>query len=74
MIDWIKTKTSIKIMMKEKGYSTKTIANELCVSESTIKNYIYAETKIPLEVLCQLKVLFGIEKIEDLLVIKNQVA
>lgn len=71
MIDWEMTKVKIKRMIREMGYSIKTIANELCVSESTIKNYVYAETKILIDTLCQLKILFGVEKIEDLLVIKD---
>lgn len=71
MIDWEMKKVKIKRMIREMGYSIKTIANELCVSESTIKNYVYAETKIPIDTLCQLKILFGVEKIEDLLVIKD---
>ena len=71
MIDWEMKKVKIKRMIREMGYSIKTIANELCVSESTIKNYVYAETKIPIDMLCQLKILFGVEKIEDLLVIKD---
>lgn len=58
---------------KHKKYTIKEIANEFYISESTMKNYIYAETKIPIEMLCNMTKIFEFEKIEDLLVFEHVV-
>lgn len=68
LINWEETGIKIKNIMRENGYSMKKMENELQVSESTVKNYIYAGTKIPADVLYHMTKLFKVEKIEDLLV------
>ena len=49
------------------------MSNELYISESTMKNYIYARTKIPIEILYSMIEIFEFEKIEDLLVFEHVV-
>lgn len=66
-VDWEKTKINIKGKMKHRGYSLKKMADELYISESTLKNYLYGDTKIPIEMLCDMVNMFNVEKIEDLL-------
>lgn len=67
-INWKQTGTKIKNIMRKKKYKIKNMASMLGISESTMKNYIYAETKIPIEILYNMTKIFEIEKIEDLLV------
>lgn len=67
-VNWKRTGMRIRNIMKQKEYSIKKMANELYISESTMKNYIYAETKIPIETLYNMVRIFEVEKIEDLLV------
>lgn len=50
-INWKQTGKKIKKLMKKQEYSIGKISQELFISESTMKNYIYAETKIPIETL-----------------------
>lgn len=66
-IDWEKTKINIKEKMKHSGYSLKKMADGLYISESILKNYLYGDTKIPIETLCNMVNMFDMEKIEDLL-------
>lgn len=67
-IDWKETGKNIKLLMVEQGYSLTQITGELYISESTMKKYTYGLTKIPVETLCCMTRLLGVEKIEDLLV------
>lgn len=69
-INWQETGKKVKGIMRQKGYSLKKMADELYISESTMKNYIYAGTKIPLEILYRMQVLLEVEKIENLLVME----
>ena len=66
-VDWEKTKINVKEKMKQSGYSLKKMANELYISESTLKNYLYGDTKIPIETLYNMVYMFNGERIEDLL-------
>ena len=72
-VDWKQTGMNIRNIMKPKKYTIKGMANELYISESTMKNYIYAETKIPIETLYNMTKIFEFEKIEDLLVFEHVV-
>lgn len=72
-VDWKQTGMNIRNIMKQKKYTIKGMANELYISESTMKNYIYAETKIPIETLYNMTKIFEFEKIEDLLVFEHVV-
>lgn len=67
IVNWEKTKINVKEKMKQRGYSLKKTADELYISESTLKNYLYGGTKIPIETLCNMVNMFEMEKIEDLL-------
>lgn len=66
-IDWEKTKSKIRQMMKERNYTLETLAKEVYRSESSVKNYIYGKTGIPMEVLLAMVDIFGKDKIEDIL-------
>ena len=70
-VNWKQTGKKIRNIMKQKKYSINKMANELHISESTMKNYIYAETKIPIEMLYNMTEIFEVEKIEDLLVFES---
>lgn len=70
-INWKKTGMNIKVLMSKNGYTPRTIAPILNVSESTIKNYIYAGTKVPLEILFQMADIFNLNGIDDILVLEN---
>lgn len=70
-VDWKQTGKKIRNIMKQKKYSIKKMANELYISESTMKNYIYAETKVPIDTLYNMTKIFKVEKIEDLLVFEQ---
>lgn len=72
-INWKKTGARIKRLMKKQDYSIGDISQELFISESTMKNYLYALTTIPIDKLCCMKEIFGLEKIEDLLVFEHEI-
>lgn len=71
-IDWKRTGSQIKLIMNENGYIIKSLARELRVSESTLKNYLYSGTRIPADVLMQLVAIFHLDKIDDLLVLEAE--
>lgn len=71
-IDWDKTGMNIKGLMNKNGYTPRTISPILNVCESTIKKYIYSETKVPLEILIQMVDIFRLNGIEDILVFESK--
>lgn len=70
-VDWRKTGMKIRMLMNENGYTISSLASELFKSESSIKNYIYAKTNIPLDILLNMVTIFHLDKIEDILVLSN---
>lgn len=62
-VNWKKTGMNIKRLMKKNGYTTKTLAPLINLSESGLKNYIYSGVRIPVENLLCLVRVFGIEDI-----------
>ena len=53
--------------MREKNYTLKQLAAELYMSESSVKNYIYGKTRIPIGILLTMVDIFEKDKIEDIL-------
>lgn len=66
-INWEKTGRKIKKLMQGSGYTVEMLAEKLHLCESTVKNYIYATTKTPIEVLYKMVDIFQVERIEDII-------
>lgn len=66
-IDWEKIKSKIRREMRERNYTLKQLAEELYMSESSVKKYIYGKTRIPIGILLTMVDIFEKDKIEDIL-------
>lgn len=66
-INWQKTGKRLKHLINEKGYTIRTFAAMLNMSESTVKNYIYAGTQISVDTLYQMVDILDLKDLSDIL-------
>lgn len=67
------TGRKIKELMISNGFSNERLAKTLNLSESAVKNYLYGRTLPPTETLLIMVKLFGLNQIEDILVMESEI-
>ena len=71
-IDRSETGKQIRHYMRTKGYTAHALASVLQLSDGALKNYLYGRNLPPLDVLLQMRQLFGLQSVEDLLVVQEK--